>query len=1146
MGKTINTHYDAEGYQVPVFLTALLSYLLMSGEFYTRLLSRITIHLKHSISIVLDFSNPKNELMKKFYSFIALIIFVSFQMLAAQALKINGKVTSSEDGTPLPGVSILIKGTTRGTVTNVNGEYVIDIPPNATTLVFSFIGMKAQEISIEGRITIDVILEPDVLGLEEVVVTAMGIRREAKALGYAVQKVSGEEISLARNQDVSKTLQGKVAGVFVRQSSGMPGATSYVTIRGSSALDGDNQPLYVVDGMPISTGKAYSELVGEGTNPSNRVLDLNPDDIESITVLKGSTASALYGLRAANGVVVISTKSGQGALGTNKNFRVTLNSDYTFDRVTRLPELQSTYAQGNGGVLALWSSGSWGPRIDTLQPYLYQADNIIYDYPNYDPAHADQLQEPKVYNNQEDFFKTGHTFTNSVDISSASGTSNFSVGFGRTDQKGIIETTGMARSTARINGTTAIGKKWKIGGSANFSNTNVDKIPGGSNLANPLFTVYFCPRTYDLTHKPFEDPGNPYIQKHYRFTMDNPYWALKHNSYNEKTNRVFGNLNLSFTPTDWMTVSYRLGVDTYTTTEKNVISLGSTLGRAYPEFVPYWGPDWGVPSGGQIDDITYTNTEINSNFNIKVEKDLTEDLDISLIVGNESYDSRNNTFWLKGTDITIGGFDHISNTSNIGIDDTWYGLNRQRVIGFYGAMTASYKSMIYLSATGRNDFVSNMPRNHRSFFYPSVDMGFIFTELPFLNDNSILPYGKIRASFAQVGQAGGVYATKTVYTPATHSNGFLTNDFIYPYQGYSAFSLNDILQSDALRPMNSKTIEVGADLRFVNNRIGIDYSYYRIRAVDQIFQVPIASSTGFKTEYRNAGELETKGHELMLTVKPIMTSAFSWDLSFNFTTYQNNVIELAEGVERIPVGYQQFSSVGTFAYSGHPYPVVFGSTFLRDENGNMVMDSRETINGEPNQFYGMPLAGDEAIIGTVKPDWIGGLINTFRYKSLSLNVQLDIKEGGVMSSGLNQLLCNYGAAKITEDREEWVVLPGVKGYQDAEGNLVVEGSNDIQMQKNEEYWSTVMWNITEAGLYNTSYIRLREVVLNWDLPGNWFKSSFIEGVSLYLNGRNLLLFTDYPNFDPESSTAEGEGIGGFEYVSLPNTKSLGGGIRFTF
>jgi len=1065
-----------------------------------------------------------------FLSCIAIILY-SNQPVSAQNIQITGTVTSSEDGLPLPGVAVMIKGTTRGTVTNIDGVYTLDVPPDVNTLSFSFVGMKPQEIAIEGRTVINVVLEPDILGIEEVVVTAMGIKKEAKALGYAVQEVSGDKISRAKQADVSKALQGKVAGITVRQSSGMPGATSQVTIRGSTSISGSNQPLYVVDGIPIASGKAYGELVGEGTNPSNRILDLNPDDIESINVLKGATASALYGLRASNGVVVITTKSGDAAKNAGKNTLVTFNSSYNFDRITRLPELQDKFAQGNAGQLSLYSSGSWGPLIDTLQSYVPQIPNI-----------DGSLTQPAIYNNQEDFFRTGHTWTSSFDVSSSGQMGNYSVGFGRTDQDGIIPSTGMARSTARFNGTFKPGDKWTVGASANFSNVSVDKIPGGSNLSNPLFTVYFAPRTYDLTNLPYEDPGNPYIQRHYRRYMDNPYWAVRHNSYKEETDRMFGNTSFSYNPLKWMTINYRIGIDKFVTTGKEVVSLGSGNGRAYPDL----GPPYDEPSGGQIDDYAFQNRELNSNLTVNFSKRYSDMLDFTLILGNEIYDFRSQMNWMTGTGITIGGFDDIFNTSKQIVNSN-NGIARQRIIGLYYSATMSYKSTLYVTTTGRNDYVSNMPEGKRSFFYPSVDLGFIFTQLPVLQNNKLLPYGKLRLSFAQVGQAGALFVQSNVYNPAQHGNGFLTGNWEFPYEGYSAFSQSSVLISKDLRPMNSKTIETGLDLRFADNRIDIDYSFYNTSASDQIFSVPIASSSGYRTEYRNAGKLRSRGHEIVLSLKPVVKKDFNWNLTTNFSTNNNMVLELAEGVDRIAVGYQNFSEIGTFAYAKNSYPVIFGSSYLRDEKGNMVMDSRQTINGQPNQFYGMPLQGEEKILGKVSPDWQASIINELQYKGLSLSFQFDIKQGGVMSSGLNQLLYNYGSAKGTEDRDVPVVLPGVKGYIDTEtGELVNEGPNDIQMYKNEDYWSTVMWNIAEAFVYKTSYVRLREVVINYDFPKSFLKNTFINALSVYVNSRNPLLFTSYPNFDPEVSTSEGNGTGGFEYVSLPNVKSFGGGIRLTF
>lgn len=1070
--------------------------------------------------------------MRKILFLFSVIMLSGILYVNAQTVQITGTVTSSEDGLGLPGVAVVLKGTTRGTITNLDGVYVLDVSPDDNLLNFSFVGMRPQDISIDGRTVIDVVLDPDVLGIEEVVVTAMGIRKEAKALGYAVQEVSGEEISKGKQMDVSKALQGKVAGVTVRQSSGMPGATSLVTIRGNTSLSGSNQPLYVVDGIPIASGKAYGEGVGEGSNPSNRILDLNPDDIESINVLKGATASALYGLRASNGVIVITTKSGEAAKGSGKNTLVSFTTNYSFEKITRLPELQDKYAQGNGGQLSLYSSGSWGPLIDTLSPYVPQI-------PNTDGS----LTEPAIYNNQEDFFRTGHTWTNSFDVSSSGEIGNYSVGFGRTDQDGIIPSTGMTRNTARFNGSFKPGDRWTIGASANFSNVSVNKVPGGSNLSNPLFTVYFAPRTYDLTNLPYEEPGNPYVQRHYRRFMDNPYWAIEHNSYQEETDRMFGNTNFSYNPLDWMTVTYRIGIDKFTTTGKEVISLGAGNGRAYPD----WGAPYDQPSGGQIDDYTYQNRELNSNLTVNFSKRYSDILDMSLLLGNEIYDFQSQMNWITGTGITIGGFDDISNTANQIVNFSNNGISRQRIIGLYYSATVNYKSTLYFTTTGRNDYVSNMPQGNRSFFYPSFDLGLIFTQLPMLEDNNFLPYGKLRLSFAQVGQAGALFVQSNVFNPAQHGNGFLSGNWDFPYEGYSAFSQSYVLISRDLKPMNSRTIETGLDLRFADNRINIDYSFYNTNASDQIFSVPIASSTGFRTEYRNAGKLRSRGHEIILNLKPLEADNFSWDITTNFSTNRNLVMELAEGVDRIAVGFQNFSEIGTYAYADNPFPVIFGSTFLRDDQGNMVMDSRETINGQPNQFYGMPIQGPEAILGKVNPDWETSIINSVNYKGLSLSFQFDIRQGGLMSSGLNQLLYNYGSAKETEDRDIPVVLAGVKGYLDSEtGELVPEGINDIEIYKNEDYWATVMWNIAEAFVYKSSFVRLREVVINYDFPRSILKDSFINSFSVYITSRNPLLFTKYPNFDPEVSTADGNGTGGFEYVSLPNVKSFGGGIRLTF
>lgn len=1081
--------------------------------------------------------------MKRILNLLLLLV-LGIPFLMGQVRQVSGTVTSTEDGQPLPGVSVAVKGTSVGTITDGMGEYQLSVPADGEVLIFSFIGMLTQEIGIGGNTTIDVSMEPDLLELDEVVVTAMGIRKEKKALGFSVQEIDAAQISGAKNMDISKSLQGKIAGINVKQSSGMPGATSHVTIRGNVSLTGSNQPLYVVDGMPIASDKAFVEQVGEGTNPSDRIIDLNPEDIESISVLKGATASALYGLRAANGVVVITTKSGSAAKMAGKKTLVTVNSNFTSDRISRLPELQSTYGQGNGGLLNLYSSGSWGPRIDTLQTYHSQWDDFFLDNPYETLDGSPPSQVPAVYDNQEDFFKKGYTLTNSVDISSFTDRANYSLSLGRTDQKGIIETTGMIRNNAKFNGNFVLGERWSASVSANVSSVNIDKVPGGSNLANPLFTVYFAPRTYDLTNKPFEHEEDPFMQYHYRFSMDNPYWALKHNSYNEVTERFFGNASLSYQPFDWMRINYRIGLDRFLTTGHEVTSKGSGgAGRGYPEF------GW-EPAGGAIEDYTYQRQEVNSNASLTINKDFGA-IGLDAVLGNEFYDITTKTHDMTGNNITIGGFDHISNT---GAQNVFYELTRQRVVGFYGSATVDYASMLFLTVTGRNDVVSNMPSGHRSYFYPSVSMGFIFTELGFMENQNILPYGKIRASYSQMGQAGALYSTKTLFTAKEDNegigSGFLDNEFSFPYQSYPAFTLQSVLLSDALRPQNVTSYEAGLELRFFENRVAVDYSYYYINASNQIFSVPLASSSGFRSEYRNAGELESKGHEIMLSVIPIRSEGgFEWEILGNFAQNENMVLELAPGVERVQTGYQNFSEVGAYAYAGHPYPVIFGSSYVRDEEGRIVVDSRETVAGEPNPFYGMPLqGGEEKILGKVNPDWDASLTNILRFRGITISAQFYYSRGGYISSGLNALLRNYGADKITEDRDVPQIEPNsVKGYTDpATGDLIIEGENDIEILMGEDYWSTVQWNIAESRIFNKTLLRFKELVISYDMPKRWFDNTFINSISVYANGRNLALWSDYPNFDPESSTAEGNGIGAFEYVSLPNTKSFGGGLRITF
>ncbi len=1067
----------------------------------------------------------------------------SLFLFSQEEMEVRGIVKDAADNQPMPAVTVVIKGTFTGTITDLDGSFSLPGVKPDDVLSFSFIGYETIEVPVDGQTHIDVSMNISAEMLGEVVVTTvMGMRREKKTLGYATQEIDGDEIAGSGQEDVSKALQGKVAGVVVRQSSGMPGAGSQITIRGNSSLISSNQPLFVIDGVPVESGQSFSPGTA-GTDVSSRSLDINPNDIESINILKGPSAAALYGLRASNGVVVITTKSGLSAKRLGRSTVVTLNSNFSADWITRVPKIQTKYAQGSGGELNLYSSSSWGPNLDTLQPYQAQEEfyhpssNSIYDYPVY----GEPTQEPAIYSNIEDFFQTGYSVGNNVDIANAFEYGTFSIGLGHNNQKGIIPSTGMDKYNAKFNGLFDLSEKFRMGVSANYSNVHIDKVPAGNSASNPLFTVYPAPISYNLAGEPYEDPDNPYIQRHYRTGFDNPYWALEHNKYQEETQRFFGNYHLEYELLDWLSVQYRIGIDYFNTIDKEVEELGSSSGRAYPE-IPGW-PD--EPGGGQITDRFFFNNEINSNLRFTFAKRINDDYRIDGVVGNEIYDQKSRYQIVQGSPLEIGGFHNMLNTTN---QITANFGQHKRGFGYFAMTTIDYKGMVFITPSGRLDRVSNMPPDNRTFFYPGVAGSFVFTELDALRRNRILPYGKFRISYAAVGQDGDAYSTHMKYVRTGFSSGFLSNTFTYPYNELNAYSLDNVLYSDNLKPQNTKTFETGFELSLLEHRFGIDYTFYMINASDQIFRVPMAPSTGFLYEYINAGNLKTTGHEVMLRVQIIEKNDFEWQMNVNFTAYKNKVEKLADGVERIAVGGGNFSTVGTFAYEGQSYPVIYGSSYMRDEEGRIVVDARQKLeSGDTNYYYGMPLMGEQKILGNVNPDFEVGFNNTFTYKNLTFSFQVDWRQGGHMHSGLNSLMLGYGMLKETESREELIVIEdAVKGYVNENGELLVTGENDIAIIKGEHYYGDVLWNITEASVYKTSFVRLRDVSLSYQLPRKWFADTFITQASLFASGRNLLLFTRFPHFDPETSTASGNGTGGFEYVSLPNTKSLSGGFRLVF
>ncbi len=1001
---------------------------------------------------------------------------------------ITGKVTD-ENGEPLPGASVTVAGTTTGTVTDMDGNYTITVP-DGSTLIFSYIGFETMQISVDNRSQIDVSLNIDSTSLEEIVVTAFGIEKEKRQLVYATQEVAGKDLAAVGNSNLLNGLQGKVAGVTVNLNSGMPGKSPDIRIRGYRSLTGSNAPLYVIDGMPVAGG--------------GRQIDFNPNDIESINILKGQAASALYGLRAANGVVVITTKSGKSANGKPT---VTFSSHFNVDEASFLPDTQKEFAQGLNGVFDPNNIWTWGPRISGLGTYTNQRG---------------EQEEAAAYDNQRDFYQRGRTINNNVTFANGSDIGNFLLGIGHTNQTGIVPNTDMTRINLKLNGELNLSKKFTVNASFNYSDLSVNDFPetfGNDNFFRGLIET---PPSYNLRGKPFAEPDNPYRQIFYRASQNNPYWVINNNFRTEDTKRTFGNIFFKYNFTDNLSLNYRIGADHFSLSRTVHRELGDgPAGRANP------------PSAGSLALTNTFATQINSNFFLSYNKDLNENLTVDVIIGNEIFDNNSIGNNSTGSNYLVGGWPNLANTTLITAGNSQF---RNRIVGFYGNANIGWKDMIFLNASVRNDIVSNMLSSNRSFIYPSVGTGIVLTEAIPAMQNAF-SFAKVRATYAEVGQAGPLYVNDRGF------NALSPSGFTFPFQGLGSWTQNTTRVSPDLVPENTKSFEVGFDFRFLNDRIGIDYTYYRNLSEGQIFSIPIPVSTGATSEVRNAGKLLSLGHEIMLSISIIESANVKWQFNTNFSTYTNRVESLYGDTDRVII--TAGDGVSLVAEIGETYPAFLGTSFLRDPATNQkVIQSNPALNN----FYGLPIRQTiPSILGTPNPDFEFNFINSLRYKNFNFSLQVDWRKGGLIFSQSLTESIRRGLAPETLEREEDVILEGVKGTL-VDGELVLDGENDIVINKDFR-WGNTMFGITENILTDASFVRLRELTLSYELPNNIFGNKFIQSASVMLTGRNLFLITK-SFVDPELNTSEGfaqsSNTAGIEWSQIPQTKSYGIGINFRF
>jgi TonB-linked SusC/RagA family outer membrane protein len=1051
---------------------------------------------------------------KRLMTFFA-CLFLSLGMALAQT-QASGTVLSSEDGEPVVGASLKIVGTKIGAVTDIDGHFSV-VVPTGSKLEVSYLGMITKVVSASSNMTIK--LDPDNKVLDEVVVTAMGVSRDKKALGYAAQSLNASELNKAGTSSLASAMQGKLTGVDIRTSSGAPGASAQITIRGARSFDGNNTPLYVVDGMPISSQADYG--TGDsvtGADQASRTIDINPEDIESINILKGQAASALYGIRASNGVVLITTKRGHKQ--SNKPV-ITFSTDLSAQTVSRKFKHQDVYAQGNSiDAYNPNSSMTWGPKISELANDPTYGGNTNNKYTNGDlTSHAGQYYNPKyasagldgwttpqTYDNVSDFFRTGFTQNSTFNISQMKNDVSYSFSISDTYQNGIIPSTGMTRTGARGAVDWKVNDQWKTGFSANYSAVKITSAPGANN--GIMNVVYSAPAEYNLKGTPYSVPGDPTSQVLFRSTtFNNPYWWADNDEFSQHTNRVFGNAYAEYRPKfNWDTDKYNLvfreqaGIDVYTTNNSTVAEIGSAYNNKGEV------ENYGVQ-------VNIFNNLFTANFTAKWGAD--KEWDFGFLLGNE-FNHESKRYWdYDGSGLAFYGQPVIGNTTSIDIHSEYN--HQERTVGTFGQLSLSWKNMLFFTTTGRNDIVSTMPRGNRSFFYPSVSLGWIFTEIPALKSD-FLSYGKLRTSYAQVGQAGQFYSNY-MYVPSYGSGMYLYTPISYPLGGATAYSPYYVKFDENLKPQNTSNWEMGLDLGLLKNRVKVEYTLSYQDVKDQIFDVPTAGSTGYQYLRTNAGRMTTWAHELSVKAAIVESKDWNVDLGVNFTSVNNKVKELAEGVESIMLG--GFVEPQIRAQAGYTYPNIYGYAFKRAEDGQLLL------------VDGLPQATSASVnLGECTPDFNMGFNLNVNYKRLNLAATLDWQKGGRMYNGTILTMNYFGA---TEES-----LP----YH--EGTMVAEGIDEATGQKNtvevskQEYYQAYN-EVTEAGIFDTSYLKLRDLTLSYNLP----KFAGID-MSVYAFARNILLWSKMPNLDPESSQGNGNMSGYFERFSVPNTSSFGGGFRITF
>ena len=1017
-------------------------------------------------------------------------------------------------GEPLIGVTVGIQGTNTGAVTDQKGAYSVQVQGDNQIIQFSYIGFKTVTV-LANKNLINVTMQEDSKALEEVIVTAMGIKKERKALGYSVSELNADELLKNKNTNVINSLAAKVPGVNITQYSGAAGAGASITIRGgnSTSESRDNQPLFVVDGViynnstTVVGNSGTDGMTRSNTTYSNRVMDINPEDIETMSVLKGAAASALYGSRAADGVIIITTK--KGAEGITK---VDFSSRLSTSWVNKLPEAQTQFGRGtyaNNGAFTDLTYDSWSG-----EPF----------------ASGTQLHD-----NIGNFFKKGAIYDTNVSVSGGSKNGTFYLSASNYNQSGILPKTGYDKTTFRFNGEQKY-DRLTVGANAAYSIASTDKTftttglyDGGGNGVMPA--IYSWPLTEDMT-KYLNEDGSKYRLFDGIWDLENdrenPYWIINKDKVNDQTKRFTGAVNASFRIADWWDISGRIGYDQYTTNAYSYVAPGSVVKKIY--------------QGGRLSKSDYNYTYISTNIMTNFHKTL-GDVDLNLLLGSatESTELLNQTHW--GNGFTTAGtisFANIPNGSKLFTDAT----NRKRLVGAFGEFRATYKNMVYLTVTGRNDWSSTLPPDSRSYFYPSVSGSFVFSEL--LPKNDILSFGKVRVSWAQVGKDANPYATLTYLTSPIVYNSFIgVGNY---YQGGNPH----------LKPEIQMGWEIGAELRFLNGRAGLDYTLYHSETKNQIAAPRLSNASGYIFTSINSGSVINDGMEISITAKPVVNRNFSWDITLNGSFNRGKLGEFLKGVDVFYPTDAQFGTIraASIPNGGH-FLAITGYHFLRevDKDGNEVKDGRYQVDPTTGLYKITPAQND--LVGNREPQFIGGLNNTFRFKDLTLSFLLDFRKGGDVYNGTEYYMTQVGLSKLsTQNDRQSVTVSGVNSQTGedytqtyyADQSYTISGTTYSGRAMILKYWDNYRSNSYNF-ITSVNWLKLRSLQLGYDFSNILKKQKVIKGLSVTATGTNLLTWTNYKGMDPEVSAAGGtggSGSTGIDYCSVPATSSFTFGVNLTF